>query len=58
MDNIESSRMMFSRVENGHGLELGWYHDQGGGIEEVWVWCHTCDPEGDYLFKRDLRFLQ
>lgn len=30
----------------GHLMEIqGWY-GMGGGIEELFLWCHTCDPGG------------
>lgn len=33
----------------GHNLEPGYFTDQGGGVEEYWYWCHTCDPTGQDL---------
>jgi hypothetical protein len=34
------------RVMNGHEMSLFDVHDQGGAVEEVVFWCHSCDPEG------------
>ena len=34
-------------VRNGHEMEIQCFYEQGGGIEELFLWCHTCDPEGD-----------
>lgn len=31
---------------NGHDMEIQVYREMGGGIEEVALWCHSCDPTG------------
>lgn len=41
------------REENGHDMELQLWADQGGGVEEIVVWCHTCDPTGVNLIKKE-----
>lgn len=39
---------------NGHVLDILPIYGQGEGLEEVVVWCKTCDPEGAlYIFQRD-----
>lgn len=47
---------MFQKVINGHDLEIAFVEEQGGGLEEAYLWCHTCNPNGDKLIKNvDLR---
>jgi len=33
----------------GHRITITANSEMGGGIEEVFAWCHTCDPEGSEL---------
>lgn len=40
---------------NNHHMEINAFSDQGGGLEEIYFWCHTCDPEGKNLFLIDVR---
>lgn len=37
---------MWQRRINGHLMEIQVYREMGGAIEEIIVWCHTCDPTG------------
>lgn len=30
----------------GHHVTIQPFYGQGGGIEDVHAWCHTCDPRG------------
>ena len=50
-------RGLGSKSINGHEMTLAVYHDQGGGDEELTLWCHTCDPTGKGLayFIYDIR---
>lgn len=41
----------------GHELELQFWHGQGGELEDIAVWCHTCDPEGKEVMMREVRYL-
>ena len=38
-------------IENGHRLELQQWSGQGGELENLVIWCHTCDPEGENVMK-------
>ena len=41
---------------NGHIMDLYPIYGMGEGLEEIVVWCKTCDPEGaQYIFQRDAR---
>jgi hypothetical protein len=33
-------------------MEIGDHRDQGGGSEELYLWCHTCDPFGEKMVDR------
>lgn len=39
-----SHRETFSR--NGHEMEINVFYGQGGVLEDLYFWCHTCDPPG------------
>ena len=43
------------KEKNGHHMEINVMTEQAGGFEEIYFWCHTCDPEGENLFSVDLR---
>lgn len=32
---------------NGHDMEIQPFTGQGGGLEDLFLWCHQCDPRGD-----------
>jgi hypothetical protein len=38
--------MRWGMMENGHDLEVIEVYGMGEGVEELTLWCHTCDPEG------------
>lgn len=39
---------------NGHILDILPIYGMGEALEEVVVWCKTCDPKGElYIFQRD-----
>lgn len=45
---------MTSKYLNGHLLDILPIYGMGEVLEEVVVWCHTCDPKGElYIFQRD-----
>lgn len=35
---------------NGHYFTVHAVAEMGGGLEEIIMWCHTCDPEGADTF--------
>lgn len=39
---------------NGHLLEFTIYHGQGGGWDEMVVWCRTCEPYGQKVMRVDV----
>lgn len=36
----------FSKVQNGHAMEIFPAQGESGEFEEIVFWCHTCDPNG------------
>jgi hypothetical protein len=40
---------MFMLERGGHIMEINRSHGQGGEVEDVFFWCHTCDPFGKSL---------
>lgn len=45
---------MFVLERNGHTMEINRFCGQGGEVEDVWLWCHTCDPEGRDIITYDV----
>ena len=41
---------------NSHEVTVQEVFDQGGALEELCLWCHTCDPKGEATTTFDYRY--
>jgi hypothetical protein len=46
--------MRFNLTDNGHDMEVIEVTGMGEGVEELTLWCHTCDERGERVLNYDM----